>query len=278
MRRQSGGVVKLLVISCLLWSGVSYGKLFVPDIEPWAFWVSSDEECTIAIDHDDWQRFLDIYLATDYADGINRVDYAGVTPEDRVRLQVYIDRMSLTDPREYTLAEQQAYWLNLYNALTVSVVLEHYPVKSIRKINGGLLGTGPWNEALIEVAGQALSLNDIEHRILRPIWRDPRIHYAVNCASFGCPNLAADVYTASNADAMLDAGARAFINNPRGVDWQAGKLQLSSIYDWYDTDFGATREEQLQHLASYADGELAQRLQEYSGRIRYDYDWRLNAQ
>ena len=219
-----------------------------------------------------------MYLATGYADGINRINYANVTPEDRARLQEYIDRMSLTDPREYPLAEQQAYWINLYNALTVSLVIEHYPVKSIRKIYGGLLGTGPWDESLVEVAGQALSLNDIEHRILRPIWRDPRVHYAVNCASLGCPNLAADVYTASNVDAMLDSGARAFINNSRGVDLQAGKLQLSSIYDWYDTDFGATREEQLQHLAGFADEDLAQSLQEYSGRIRYDYDWRLNDQ
>jgi hypothetical protein len=164
----------------------------------------------------------------------------------------------------------------MYNALTVKVVLEHYPVKSIRKIYGGLFDTGPWNEPLIEVAGVALTLNDIEHRILRPIWRDPRIHYAVNCASLGCPNLAARVYSSANIEELLDAGARAFVNHPRGVDASGRRLTLSSIYDWYGTDFGATRDERLQHLRQYAEPELAAKLGAYEGRIRYDYDWRLN--
>jgi hypothetical protein len=156
-------------------------------------------------------------------------------------------------------------------------VLENYPVKSIRRINGGLLGTGPWNQQVITVAGIELSLNDIEHRILRPIWRDPRIHFAVNCASLGCPNLAADAYTVENIEALLEQGAHDYINHPRGVMFSdKDVLILSSLFNWYDIDFGATREERLQYLAGYAEPELATQLANYSGKIKYAYDWKLN--
>jgi hypothetical protein len=276
MRRSALVVATLVMLNCMLWATIAHGKLFVSDNEPWAMWSVSDEACVVTLDHDDWQQFLDHYLLTDYADGTNRVDYAAVSDNDQARLQVYLDRMSLTDPRQYPLAEQQAYWINLYNALTVATVLQHYPVDSIRRIYGGLLKSGPWDETLIEVAGQALTLNDIEHRILRPIWRDPRIHYALNCASLGCPNLAADVYTAANTNALLNAAARGFVNSERGVSMQGGKLELSSIYDWYDQDFGANRSELLEHLQEYAAPALGQQLAGYQGRIRYDYDWRLN--
>ena len=127
------------------------------------------------------------------------------------------------------------------------------------------------------MAEESLSLNDIEHRILRPIYGDPRIHYAVNCASLGCPNLAGLAYTATNTESLLEAGARAYINHPRGVELANGRLRLSSIYKWFKVDFGGTDERLLVHLRKYAEPELARQLAAYDGRIRYDYDWDLNA-
>lgn len=247
----------------------------VPESEIWDFWLPHDPASTVTVDHSAWQRLLDGYLRSD-GDGVNLFAYGDVTDTDRQLLQDYLDRMASLDPRALRRGEQYAYWVNLYNAVTVAIVLDHYPVKSIRRIKGGLLGLGPWNEDVITVQGQVLTLNDIEHRILRPVFQDPRIHYAVNCASIGCPNLAAEVYTADRLEQQLDAAARVFINHPRGVQVEGKRLTLSSIYDWYGGDFGADRDGLLAHLRQYAEPDLARSLATFAGRIRYDYDWRLN--
>jgi len=272
--KQLISTITLLLLALVVTSGQA--KLFVPDLEPWDIWAVSDENNTDRIDHSEWQSILDTYLLSDTADGINRFRYAAVSETHRRRLQDYLDGLARIDPRIYPLAEQRAYWINLYNALTIQLVLAHYPVKSIRKIFGGILASGPWDEKLIEVTGIPLSLNDIEHRILRPIWRDPRIHYAVNCASLGCPNLATRAFTAANSEHLLDAGARAYINHPRGVSIHKDRLTASSIYDWYDTDFGDSMEGLRQHWLLYATPELKKQLGDYQGKIRYDYDWKLN--
>jgi hypothetical protein len=98
----------------------------------------------------------------------------------------------------------------------------------------------------------------------------------VNCASLGCPNLAARAYTAADIESLLDEAARAYINHPRGVAFENGRLTLSSIYNWFDVDFGESDVAVLEHLAKYAAPDLAGRLAGYDGRIKYDYDWRLN--
>ena len=119
-------------------------------------------------------------------------------------------------------------------------MLSHFPLASIGDINisPGLFVRGPWGAKILTVEGEKLSLDDIEHRILRPIWKDNRVHYALNCASLGCPNLQPTAYTSENSEALLDNGARDFINHPRGVSIQKGKLQVSSIYVWFQEDFG----------------------------------------
>jgi hypothetical protein len=251
--------------------------LFVPESDLWEFWAASDEDDRSIVDHSRWQALLDRYLVTDHPSGINLFDYGAVTAEDRQALRAYVEQLEALDPRTLNRAEQGAYWINLYNAVTVGLVIDNYPVKSIRKINGGLLGLGPWNDEVVSIAGQALTLNDIEHRILRPIYRDPRIHYAVNCASLGCPNLASRAFTGANIADLLDAGAYAYVNHPRGVRFDKGKLRVSTIYKWFKVDFGGTDRKLLDHLQRYAEDDLGSRLAAYEGRIRYDYDWELNA-
>ncbi len=253
-------------------------KLFVPDSDLWAFWATADDANPQQVDHSAWQALLDRYRSVNAADSIARFDYAGVTMEDRELLKAYLNALSGLDPRMLSRAEQRAYWINLYNALTVEVVLRYYPVKSIRKIEGGLFDLGPWSEPYLTIAGQTLTLNDIEHRILRPGWNDPRIHYAVNCASLGCPDLAAEAYTAANTEALLDANARAYINHPRGVTVAGNKATASSIYNWFDVDFGGDEAGVVAHWLQYADAELAAELAAAGDKlkIKYGYDWSLN--
>lgn len=171
-----------------------------------------------------------------------------------------------------------AYWINLYNALTMQVVLEHYPVDSIRDIDisPGWFSDGPWGAKLVGVEGEQLTLDDIEHRILRPIWQDPRIHYTVNCASVGCPNLALEAYTTANYNELAEAGVRAYINSPRGAVVDKGRLKVSSIYAWFKTDFGGTDASVIQHLRQYAEPELAAELDGVKKISDDFYDWSLN--
>ena len=155
-------------------------------------------------------------------------------------------------------------------------MLEHYPLDSIRDIRAGLFSRGPWRLELIEVEGEKLTLDDIEHRILRPIWRDPRIHYAVNCASIGCPNLQPRAFTAANSGMLLEQAARDFVNHERGARVENGKLRVSSIYHWFDEDFGGNDSGVIAHLKQYADTELAAKLADIDHIDDHAYDWSLN--
>jgi hypothetical protein len=254
---------------------VAFPTTAAPKADLWQRWTAHDPGATATIDHSPWDRFLKTYVSA-FPDGVNRVAYARVSDAGRERLDRYIDVLTAVPISVYSRDEQRAYWINLYNALTVQVVLNHYPVKSIRRIKPNLFSIGPWRKKLITVEGEQLSLDDIEHRILRPIWRDPRLHYAVNCAAIGCPNLQTEAYTASNTDALLDRGAQKYVNNARGAAFRNGRLIVSSIYEWFQEDFGNSDQGVIQHLQRYAEPALASRLNG-AKRISGDrYDWTLN--
>ena len=248
-----------------------------PKPELWPRWSAHDAASTQTLDHSAWDRWLAAYVTTD-SDGVNRVAYGRVTSADRAALQAYIATLTATRVTALNRPEQMALWINLYNALTVNVVLDHYPVPSIRDIgiSPGWFTFGPWGAKLVRVEGEKISLDDIEHRILRPIWRDARIHYAVNCASVGCPNLARRAYTGARLQTMLDAAARAHINNWRGATVRDGGLYVSSLYDWYVTDFGGSEAAVLAHLRRYAAPDLLRRLGGVTKISGYRYDWNLN--
>lgn len=250
-----------------------------PKADLWPRWQKHDPSSSKTIEHGAWNKFLEKYLVAPHPSGINRLRYSAVTREDREILQAYIKNLEQVPVSTYNRAEQKAYWINLYNALTVEVVLSRYPVASIRDINisPGFFSRGPWGAKLVTVEGEKLSLDDIEHRILRPIWKDNRVHYAVNCASIGCPNLQPMAYTSENMEMLLEKGAREYINHPRGASLYSGSLQVSSIYVWFQEDFGDSTEGVLNHLRKYANPPLAKTLHSYRGRLAHDYDWRLNA-
>ncbi|HKP95159.1 MAG TPA: DUF547 domain-containing protein, partial [Fibrobacteria bacterium] len=135
---------------------------------------------------------------------------------------------------------------------------------------------GPWDARRFKVEGRELSLDDIENGILRARWKDNRVHFALNCASLGCPDLSARAFTAANLDTLLEQGARAYLRSPRGASFTGDNLTLSSIFAWYRDDFGKTDRELLETLSRYAPADKGKRLREYSGKIAYRYDWRLN--
>lgn len=239
-------------------------------------WNGHDESNTQSIDHSLWQKVLDTYLKAKHPSGINRVDYLSINHDGAKELKAYIKMLADTDPLTLNRAEQKAYWINLYNALTVELVAEEYPVKSITKLGEGLFSFGPWNDELIHINGKPLTLNNIEHGILRPIYNDQRIHYAVNCASIGCPNLSKEAFTASNTEELLERATSEYINHPRGVKVEGGDIIASSIYDWYGIDFGGTEESLLGHWEKYANPKLKAQLKEFSGDMSFEYDWGLN--
>ena len=247
--------------------------------EPADVFNASDETSLATIDHAPWQALLDAYLRADHPSGVNRFNYGALRTNsaDMARLVGYLTALQDADPRGYSRAEQKAYWINFYNALTVRLVAAAYPIESIRDIGGSWLTPGPWQDVHANVAGHDLTLDNIEHDILRPVWRDPRIHYAVNCASYGCPNLSADAFTAANTEELLEAGARAYVNHPRGVAFNGPDIVVSSIYRWYQEDFGGSEEGLLRHLIQYAAAPLAEQLRGFNGDVEYAYDWTLNA-
>lgn len=248
-----------------------------PDAELWSRWLAHRPGAAETVDHDAWDRFLSRHVVAG-ADGIARIAYGRVGAEDRRLLDGYVAGLAMVPVGSLDRPQQRAFWINLYNALTVQLVLQHYPVDSIRDIDisPGLFADGPWGKPLVLIAGEPLSLDDIEHRILRPIWRDPRVHYALNCASIGCPDIQGRAFTPDNTEVLLESAARAFVNHPRGARIADGDLVVSSIYAWFADDFGGDDATVIAHLRRYADGPLSAAL---AGRRHIDgdaYDWALN--
>ncbi len=230
----------------------------------------------VTVKHDIWNALLKRYVKPD-ASGINRVDYRAWKASGHARLRTYLRELQGIDVRKLGRAQQFAFWVNLYNAKTIDIVLAHYPVASIRRIDlgGSLFGSGPWRKKVLTVSGQKLSLDDIEHEILRPGWRDKRIHYVVNCASLSCPNLPRTALNGTNNTKILDSAAAVYINHPRGVRVADGQIIASKIYKWYASDFGS-RVALIKHWRRYATPRLKKALKTTARISRYHYDWTLN--
>jgi hypothetical protein len=223
------------------------------------------------------------------------VDYTALKA-DRERLTRAVEALDLPSARDvntWTRAQQMAFWINAYNMFTLGVIVDHYPIRSgwftlaprnsIRQIDG------VWTDLQWRAARRSLTLDDIEHRILRPTFNDARIHFAVNCASVSCPPLAVEPYLADQLSAQLDDAARRFLASPEGVRVDGDILRVSSLFKWYGDDFVAEyaplvagsrdpRERAiLAVIVKYGTPDLAARAQDSGVRIAFlNYDWSLN--
>lgn len=247
------------------------------------YWTKYDPKNSSTIDHSLWQSVLDSFLKTNEAsDGIHRIDY-GAIKNNIQELNTYLSNMAAIKPQQYNRAEQFAYWVNLYNAATVKLIATNYPIESITKLGRSWFTFGPWDDSVITIEGKSVTLNDIEHRILRPIWRDYRIHFVVNCASLGCPNLPAQALTSSNKAEVLNQAAIAFVNHPRALSVKTNKgITLSKLFKWYSADFGGSIPKILltlkSHLKPQKQKALDRALQSSnnSPKLSYQYNWALN--
>ena len=227
--------------------------------------------------HAVWTEVLTRHVANDGA--ITVVDYAAIQA-DGAALERYVDLVTQVAPAQFetwTEAQQLAFLINAYNALTVTLIVDNYPVTSIKDLGGWL--SSPWKKRFVTLLGKERHLDDIEHGIIRAQFDEPRIHFAVNCAATGCPPLRAEAYVAARLDSQLEDNARAFLRDPRRNRYEDGTLWLSELLDWYESDFtrhgGSLKSFVAVRLADAPDEAAA--IAGPKTHVRFlDYDWTLN--
>ncbi|MBW1816486.1 MAG: DUF547 domain-containing protein [Deltaproteobacteria bacterium] len=220
------------------------------------------------VDHDLYGRLLGRYVK----DGV--VNYQGFKENEAI-LDQYLKLLEKTDTRTLSRNEQFAFYVNAYNAWTIKLILTGYPgIESIKDL--GSIFKSPWKKKICRIDGRLLTLDNIEHDILRARFKDPRVHFAVNCASKGCPPLRSEPYRGKVLDQQLDDMTTRFINDPVWNHLEGDTLYASRIFDWFEGDFN---DDVPGFFLKYAKGDLKRQLEEKRGdlRLKYlDYDWSLN--
>ncbi len=214
-------------------------------------------------------------LLQEHVNDAGWVDYEGLL-KDSVKMNKYLDLLSNHHPNDknWTENERKAYWINAYNAFTVKLIMDYYPVASIKDIKNGIPFVNTvWDIKFIEIEGQKYDLNNIEHGIIRPRFKDPRVHFAVNCASVSCPKLQNRAYTADKIDEQLDEAAREFLADESRNKLSKDKVELSKLFTWYKGDF-TENTSVIGFINQYAPIKINE-----NANITYlDYDWNLNKQ
>lgn len=231
------------------------------------------------------QIFTD-FLSEHVVDGM--VDYSSACFDDR--LENYIDHLSWTDPQQ--ISDQDAalaFWINAYNAYTLKIICDHYPLKSINELHtgglilGSVIGRTVWHRRNVVINQERTSLHIIEHEIIRKAFNEPRIHFALVCAAKGCPPLRREAFEGERLDAQLqDQGIAFFRQKEKNrIDINSRTVYLSPIFSWFRRDFGRSRDEMFAFILPFLEQRDAQALKEdfSSWRVRYThYDWSLNEQ
>lgn len=207
-----------------------------------------------------------------------RVDYAGLKKDEK-KLDAYLKKVAQVDLKTLGKDAKLALLINAYNAYTLQLIVEHYPkIKSIKDLKS------PWKSKRYVVGGHKLSLDDIEHGLIRPIYRDSRIHFAVNCASIGCPPLQSFVYRGAKIDSQLDTAARRTLQNKRYVRVEGDTLKITSLLNWYgddftDDDYSPHSKTVAAYVARFGTKKVRGFVKKHKGEpsVGYlDYDWSLN--
>jgi len=220
------------------------------------------------VDHSIYSDLLKKYVHQ------GRIDYRGFKTEE-AHLDQYLNVLEGVDPKSLSRNEQFAFYMNAYNAWTIKLILSGYPgVKSIKDL--GNIFKSPWEKKICRIDGDVVTLDDIEHKILRPRFKDPRVHFAINCAALSCPPLGDRPYMGSTLDRQLDDFTRMFINNPKRNDLKGDTLYVSKIFKWFRGDFN---DDVIGFFLKYANEDLKKELAAKKGgiKIKYlHYDWGLN--
>ncbi|VFQ45919.1 DUF547 domain-containing protein [Desulfoluna butyratoxydans] len=215
---------------------------------------------------------FDDLLATHVRGG--GIDYDGLADEED-KLDAYLAPAASYSAEGLSREEAMAFWINMYNAWTLKLILTKYPeIESIKDL--GSVFSSPWKKEFVKIGGKTLTLNEIEHAILREKYQDPRIHFAVNCASRSCPPLLAEAYLGDTLDAQLDAATIDFINNSANTRVEGNRLVVSRIFKWYKEDFG---DDIAAYIGRYAEGPLKAAMAQAQGDLKVSfmaYDWSLN--
>lgn len=220
--------------------------------------------------HQPWDQLLKAHVSPT---GI--VDYKGFV-KDKAKLDAYLKTISENAPDRNTWSknDQLAYWINAYNAFTVKLIVDNYPVKSIRDLGPALkipLIKDVWHYKFFKIGGQESSLDEIEHSILRKEFEEPRIHFAINCASVSCPPLLNEAFVASKIDAQLDKVAKTFVNDKSRNKISANAVEISSIFSWFKGDF-TKNGSIIDFLNKYS----AVKINANAKVSHLDYNWNLN--
>jgi hypothetical protein len=223
--------------------------------------------------HDDFDRLLERYVATT---GVRYAAWAS-DEEDRTTLTAYLDRLQRVPASELNQDDALAFWINLYNAATLKLVLDHYPLDSIQDLATD--ETTPWQRPVVTVEGRTLTLDQIENDIVRPTFGDARVHFALNCAARGCPPLRPTAFEGAGIDRQLERAAVDVVNDPYYVKVECrdgdGGIYLSRIFEWYEQDFVEYADSVQYFLADRRD-DRSIILRERCELIYNRYDWSLN--
>ncbi|GAB4391264.1 MAG: DUF547 domain-containing protein [Gammaproteobacteria bacterium] len=275
MSRFQFGLINLNWIVLLLVALPTFAKPIPTQL--WSRWETHDPNSTQIIDHQAFDYFLKRYVRHEPLLHANLVDYAHISDSDLSTLQLYIARLAHVKIRRFNRNEQLAYWANLYNALVIELIAKNYPLESIRDIRiGTFYQNSPWDVDLIKVEGSKISLDDIRNRILRPVWRDPRILYLLTNGTISAPSIQIEAYTGKNINSYLNQNAKDFINNPYKVNVVNQRLFTTDLYNWYQQDFGPSSNAIIKHLLRYADADLRAKLTSITDITKTSYNWRLN--
>jgi len=203
-------------------------------------------------------------ILSEYVSPTGKVNYNGLM-KDRAKLDTYTNTLKNNPPHaDWTPGETQAYWVNLYNAFTLMKIINNYPLNSIQDLDGGK----PWDREWIKVGGKTYSLNQIENEILRPTYKDPEVHFMVNCAAKSCPPLASKAWTGLNLNSYGNSRAKSFINDKRYNEISANEIKISKIFEWYSEDFG--------DIITYLNKFSYVKINSNAKVTFKEYDWNLN--
>jgi hypothetical protein len=211
------------------------------------------------IDHQKWNALLQKHVTEK-----GNVDYKGFKNDSKA-LQVYLEELASNVPQKtWSRNAVLSYWINAYNAFTVQLILDNYPVKSIKDIKD------PWGKKFFKLGTKSYSLEEIEHEILRKM-NEPRIHFAINCASFSCPNLVNQAFTETKLETQLEAAAKAFVNDKTKNTIATDTIEISKIFDWFSGDF-KTKGTIIDYLNKYSTVKISK-----NAKIKFkEYNWSLN--